>query len=312
MATVTRVRRLVNPRRRRNAGLKRRRKLTPAQIRAGFGGKRAKSARRAALRRKRLSAGGLKNHRRRKSNPKPRVRTITKIKYRTKTIVKRVNAKAKRRRRTTRKTNPGPGLLVTFGPALNPRRRTKKVAKRRARRRKNARATRTRTIVRYRTRARRNPSRRHHRRRTHRRGNPSFGGGGNMLKQVGGVLLGMGASKMIPSMVSTAIPSLGASPLTAAAVSAAVAYGGSMVVGKMGGPEFGKYFLLGGLAQTGSLLLNAFLPSVGSAIGLSGLVPSNDIMLPYNMFSGRGAMISAGSPGAARGGRGGFAPAFAN
>lgn len=329
MAIVQRVRKLVNPRARPKHKIKRnpkhRRRLTPAQIAAGFGGKRAKSARRAALKRKRTKAasGGGKSqrHSSTRKNPKrrsarPRVRTVTKVKYRTRTIVKTVNAKRKKRKAASRRSNPG--LLITYGPALlNPRKRSKSVATKKRKRRNPARrraATRTRTVVRYRAKARRrmNP---HHRRRTRRRNPSILSGGGlsNMGRSVGGILVGVAVTKTVPGMLASSMPSLTGSPLMSVALSAAVAWGAGELAGKFGGSEFGRYVFLGGLAQTGSVVLNAFLPSLGGVIGLSGLTPSNDILLPYNMFSGRGARIAAGSPQAGRGMPGrGFTPAFAN
>jgi len=104
---------------------------------------------------------------------------------------------------------------------------------------------------------------------------------------------------------------LGGSPIMSAVASGVVAWGSGELAGKFGGGEFGKYVFLGGLAYSGSLLLSSVLP--GLSTGLSGLVPSNDILLPYNMFQGRGAMVSAGQPMARKGMPGsGFAPAFAN
>lgn len=337
MAIVRRVRKLVNPRARpvkkktkrkmhsRASNPKHRRRLTPAQIAAGFGGKRARSARKSALKRKRtLSVGGGTSQRRsvrknpRRASARPRVRTVTKVKYRTRTIVKTVNARAKPKKRRAARRSSNPGLLITYGPAmLNPRKRVRKsVAKHKRKRRMNPKrraATRTRVVTRYRTRARRtNP---HHRRRT-RRHNPSIlsgGGMSNMGKSVGGILVGVAVTKTVPGMLASSMPSLVSSPLMSVALSAAVAWGAGELAGKFGGSDFGRYVFLGGLAQTGSVLLNAFLPSLGGVIGLSGLTPSNDIMLPYNMFAGRGAMVGAGMPGSAKGMPGrGFTPAFAN
>src|SRR5215472_5495593 len=105
MALHVRVRRLPNPRRP-NAP-KRNRKMTPKQIRF-FGTKRQKAALKA------------KHHRVRANPP----------------------VKRKRRMAATRKThrsrsNPGP-LLVTLGPAVNPRQRRKNVATKTKKRRSNA------------------------------------------------------------------------------------------------------------------------------------------------------------------------------
>jgi hypothetical protein len=325
MAVVRRVRRLVNPsRRRRRANPKRRRKLTPAQLAAGFGGKR----RQAAAGRKRHKRRTLKANPKRKSRVRVVYRTRTKYKTRTRTVVKHVRSKRSKNprsrvRRRRRMNNP---LLVTFGPALNPRRKRSKKSVARKRRRSNPRRrhhamthrrARRRNPVRvvYRTRSRR---RRHmsnpRRRRMHR--NPvSFSGAKDMAVAVLAGLGGVTITKMVPSLLTSLTSG---SPIMAAAVSAVTAWGAGYLAEKMLGPNIGKAVAFGGYMQAGSVALNAFLPSVGSVIGLSGLrglTPSNDILLPYNMFAGRGAMLSAGSPqaGAVRspGGGTGFAPAFA-
>lgn len=348
MATVTRVRKLVNPRarpkrrvkgkrkmkaRRSNPG-KHRRRLTPAQIAAGFGGKRAQSARKAARKRKRTAnasaKGGTSQHRsrprKRRANPgatkrRRRVRTVTKIKYRTRvrTVVKRVRSKAnphkKRRRRTTKRAS-NPGFLISYGPALNPRRKKRSnpsVARKRKRRSNPARrraATRTRTVVRYKTRRRRMRMNPHHRRRTRRRNPSILSGSSGIVKQAGGIIAGMAVTKLVTPMLTSALPMLGGSAIMSAVASGVVAWGSGELAGKFAGADFGKYVFLGGLAYSGSLLLGSFgIPGVS----LSGLTPSNDILLPYNMFSGRGAMVSAGMPQARKGMPGsGFAPAFAN
>lgn len=323
MAVVRRVRRLVNPsrstggtkrrrRKGRNPRSRHRRRLTPAQIKAGFGGKRAQSA---SKRRRRVKANPKRRHKRR-ANPvtKTRVvyRTKTKVKYRTR--IKRVRAKSKHRRR---KSNPG--LLVTMGPALagNPRkRRSSSVARKRKRKASNPRrrhhrrrANPAKVVYRYRgrKRSRRNSSRR--------RRNPSGFGGGMGLKSgakaivfgLAGVTVTKTASAMLPASVVS-------SPLMRVVASAALAWGGGALVSKWD-KDAGNAFMFGGFMQAGSVALNAFLPQIGSVIGLQGLrglVPSNDILLPYNPFLGRGAMVASGAPGsAAVAGARGFAPAFA-
>src|SRR5258708_30142018 len=95
MAVVTRVRRLVNPRtkssgrRKAKSKSKHRRRLTPAQIKAGFGGKRRLSAYKAA--RKRKTAPPNPKH---KTASRPRVRGVTTNPGRTRVGTK--NAKARR------------------------------------------------------------------------------------------------------------------------------------------------------------------------------------------------------------------------
>lgn len=179
--------------------------------------------------------------------------------------------------------------------------------RRRARRRNSVR------IV-YRSRRRRasNPrGRRRHR-------NPiSFGGAKDMAISVLAGLVGVTVTKTIPGMLSSFT---GGSPLLTAALSAVTAWAAGYAAEKMLGPSVGKAVAFGGYMQAGSVALNAVLPSIGGVIGLSGmrgLTPSNDILLPYNMFAGRGAMLAAGGGGPASGamrspgGGAGFAPAFA-
>jgi len=336
MAVVRRVRRLVNPRvrRKRNSGgggmRKRRRKLTPAQIAAGFGGKRRQAA--ATHRRRKAKANPTRRRRRNASAAVPRkrrvrvvYRTRTKYKTRTRTIVKRVRARKanpQRKHRRRRRTNP---LLVTLGPALNPRRRRSKnpVAKRRKRRMNPRRRVhhrvhhRRRNPVRvvYRTRGRRrraNPGRR-------RKRNPiSFGNGAGIKNTAIAVVAGLAGVTVTKLAASAASSFTASSPILNVVVSGVAAWGAGELAKMALGKDIGHAVAFGGYMQAGSVALNAFLPSIGSVIGLSGLrglTPSNDILLPYNMFAGRGAMLSAGSPaaGATRspGGGTGFTPAFA-
>lgn len=314
MAEVRRVRRLVNPRKhRRKAKARgnpkhRRRRLTAAQIRAGFGGKRAKSALRG---RRRHRANPKRRHTRRKNaSAKTRVKTI----YRTRTV--RRSKSRKRKHNVHRRRSSNPGLLITYGPAaLNPRRRHK-MAKSRRRRKVNAhrrhhrrRSNPVKVVYRYRSKKRHNA--RGHRRR--RRSNPIGFGRGHGIAATGKAIIfglaGVTATKAVANMGF--IAQFTASPLMRVVVSTAVAWGGGILVGKWD-REAGDAFMFGGLMQAGSVALNAFLPSVGNVIGLSGLralTPSNDIGLPYNPFAGRGAVVPASA--AMNMGGGAFPPPFA-
>lgn len=161
-------------------------------------------------------------------------------------------------------------------------------------------------------RTRRRASRRMNPRRRRSRNPISFGGGSGVKNTAIAVLAGLAGvtiTKMVPSLLSSMTSG---SPLMTSVVSAVTAWGAGFVAEKTLGRDVGHAVAFGGYMQAGSVALNAFLPSVGSVIGLSGLrglTPSNDILLPYNMFAGRGAMLSAPMGG---GGGGGFAPAFAN
>lgn len=149
-----------------------------------------------------------------------------------------------------------------------------------------------------------------------RRRNPvSFSGAKDMAISVVAGLAGVTVTKLAASAAASFTAS---SPIMNVVVSGVAAWGAGELAKMALGKDIGHAVAFGGYMQAGSVALNTFLPSVGSVIGLSGLrglTPSNDILLPYNMFMGRGAMISAGSPaaGATRspGGGTGFAPAFA-
>jgi len=262
-----RVSRMVNPKRKRRRNVAR--KMTDKQIRH-FGTK----AQRAALKRKRRHVAAP--HRKRN--------------------VARKHAK----RRVRRASNPA--LVLTLG-AVNPRRRTK-VAKAARKRRRKASAHRSR---------RRNPRRvyaaapvRHHRRRSvrrrnpvrrHRRRNPNLFGvkvsGVQMGKAVAGGLVGVAAAKFLPTMLPSNLVGSNIMRVVATGVSAFVA---GWLAGKAD-RTFGDAVLFGGLMQTGSVALNAFVPSIGKQIGLSGLTPAR-FPLPDNPIAA-GMMLTA--PAAAAG-----------
>jgi hypothetical protein len=114
-----------------------------------------------------------------------------------------------------------------------------------------------------------------------------------MATAVAGGLVGVAAAKFIPTVLPGNLVSSNLMRVIATGVSAFVA---GWVAGKVNRP-FGDAVLFGGLMQTGSVLLNAFVPSIGSQIGLSGLTPGNT-MLPYNPFRA-GLVPAAAVAGAA-------------
>lgn len=277
MAMVTRVRRLSNPRRvrvknRRKNTRRRNRKMTPKQIRH-FGTKHQRAALKA-------------NRKRKRRNPTRRV-TV--------------------KRRTRRTRRPNPALLVTLGPTLNPRKRRKNVATRKRRRKNTARKVvrrrrrRVAAVANPRRRNRRNPVMRRRRRRNtmgrrrsrrnptrvvyvtrrsnRRRGrrNPTVLGvsltSKSGLELVGGVMLGVSATKFIPTLMPAAVFStLGSSALATTAISGVSAFIAGYIASRFN-TNLGAGMYLGGFAQTLSVALNAWLPSVYSAIGspLSGM-----------------------------------------
>ena len=139
---------------------------------------------------------------------------------------------------------------------------------------------------------RRNPVRHHRRRR-----NPNLFGarvtGMQMGKAVAGGLVGVAAAKFIPTMLPANLVGSNIMRVIATGVSAFVA---GWLAGKAD-RTFGDAVLFGGLMQTGSVVLNVFVPSIGKQIGLSGLTPAR-FPLPDNPIAA-GMMLAA--PGAAAG-----------
>ena len=314
MASATKVIRVANPRRggyRLRTNRKRksnaRRKMTPKQIKF-FGSARQ----RAALKSKRHRA------RRRATNPsRPKVKVV----YRT-----RKPRKVARKRK--RRTNPA--LVVTLG-SINPRRRTTKVAKRKTRRRRvtNRRRTRrtnvhrapVRRTRRRRTRnpkrvyvmnprRRRNTRRRRHNTRRHysrRRRNPTLFGRTSpkdMLTMIGGGLVGVTATKLVAgyasSALSSTLSSIGSGGFISVVVSGVSAFIAGWAAGKVN-KEFGDAVLFGGLMQTGSVAINAFLPSsISGQFSLGDLVNGN-FVVPQNpiraaQMAGMAAAAAAAAP----------------
>ena len=313
MASATKVIRVANPRRRGGYRLRTnrkrksnaRRKMTPKQIKF-FGSARQ----RAALKSKRHRA------RRRATNPsRPKVKVV----YRTRKPRKVVR---KRKRRTN------PALVVTLG-SINPRRRTTKVAKRKTRRRRvtNRRRTRRTNVhrapVRRRRRRTRNPKRvyvmnprrrRNTRRRRHntrrhysRRRNPTLFGRTSpkdMLTMIGGGLVGVTATKLVASYASSALSStlssIGSGGFVSVVVSGVSAFIAGWAAGKVN-KEFGDAVLFGGLMQTGSVAINAFLPSsISGQFSLGDLVNGN-FVVPQNpiraaQMAGMAAAAAAAAP----------------
>jgi hypothetical protein len=264
----TRVSRMVNPKRKRKRNVARH--LSAKQIRY-FGTPQQK----AALKRKRRQA--VAPHR------------------------KRNVAQKHAKRRVRRATNPA--LVLTLG-AVNPRRKTKMAAtkKRRRkasssrRRKSNPRRVQAMAPVRHR---RRNTRRRNPVVRSRRRRNPNLFGqkvaGVQMGKAVAGGLVGVAAAKFIPTMLPAGLVGSNIMRVIATGVSAFVA---GWLAGKAD-RTFGDAVLFGGLMQTGSVALNAFVPSIGKQIGLSGLTPAR-FPLPDNPIAAGMAMMNpaaaAGAP----------------
>ena len=197
------------------------------------------------------------------------------------------------KRHTRRKQNP---VLIELG-ALNPRRR-KNVAKKasRKRRRRTTRNPRRHAVAKVTPRRRRrytrrrrtiNPvARRTHRRRrtnTHRRRrhhnvrrNPAlFGrsGGKDLLMMVGGGLVGVAATKYLPTLLPASITgAMGGGAMMSIAISGAGAFAAGWLSKRFVGPVFGDAVLFGGLMQVGSAILTAVAPaSISAQLALSGV-----------------------------------------
>lgn len=274
----THIKKLANPRRikRKAKNARKHRRMSPKQIRI-FGTKRQKAALKA---------------KRKRSNPR-------RIVVRKRTV------------KRARRSHHNPALIVTLG-AANPHRRSKPVATKRRRRRavnksthrrrrhtnprrvvrrrrrsnpvahrRRRRSNAKKVIIRYRNKRRSNP-RRHHSRR-----NPSLFGASITSKQglmiVGGALTGVVVSKFAPTLLPTSLTgSLGSSSFGPTILTGGAALAAGWLAGKWD-RGFGDAVLLGGLVQTVSVALNAFLPSVYSSlgIGLGDLLPGQ-FAVPQN------------------------------
>lgn len=325
MAFATRITRIANPRNRVKRSYRRKRVNASAPV---------KRKRRTRVKVYRTKAGRFT---RRKPNASRATRTR-------KAPVRRRATRPNRtyhRRPRAKRSNP---ILLEFG-ALNPFRghstkRRKSVARKRTRkyrkssnpRRRRAtarrvyrrrRATNTRRVyrrrrhnpvavmpVRRRRRYGRRSNRRSNRRMNYRRRrhNPQlFGKSGmkDMLLMVGGGLVGVAATKYLPTLIpASMLTSLGSSSLVSVAVTGAGAFVAGWLAGKIS-KEFGEAVLFGGLMQAGSALLNAFAPpSVSGALALSGvgdIVPTGMFPVPNNQFR---SYVPPAPPASANGGKG--------
>ncbi len=274
MATVQRVRKLVNGSKRRVAGA--RKKLSAKQIKF-FGTKRQK----AALKRKKTSSAGSK-----KKNPKRKNARVVKVKSTT-----RKKASVKRQV----KRNPAP-FLITLG-AVNPKRRTTMAKRRKKARKVGARRRRPTTPMAVNPRRRRrvasvrsrsNGSRRKSYGR--RRRNPEAFGiqatSSKFMQAVAGGLVGVAATKFIPTLVPMNI--IGNNNLMRFVVSVASAIVAGMGAKKLAAGPFADGVLFGGLMQAASVGMNTFLPAgPARALALNGMGEFVDgrFVVPQNPIS---------------------------
>ena len=253
--TVTRVRRIVNPRRKRVSARRSKARGTrnPATI---------------------LTLGLLNPHR-------PR----TKGKKVAKATKKQLSALRKARAARSRKVS-------------NPRRRRARVS--------NHRRRSTRRLTASNPRRRRNSTKIYVMKRRNGRGrrrNPEMFGmrGAAAGKAILAGLVGVYATKTVTPMVANAIPQVGSSPIFSAIISAAIAWGGGMLLQKWD-KTAAEGFMFGGFMQAGSQLLNLVVPS--NPLSLSGLgdwVPARFAVPENPILRGR---LAAGLPAAAPAGAG--------
>jgi len=108
------------------------------------------------------------------------------------------------------------------------------------------------------------------------------------MKVILGGLVGVAAAKFLPTVVPTSIT--GSSQIVRVVLTGVSAYaaGKAAEMFKLG-PQTSAAVLFGGMMQTASVALNAFLPSIGKQIGLGGFgelvpgsfpVPQNPLRLP--------------------------------
>ena len=190
---------------------------------------------------------------------------------------------ARKRKKSTRRRSRNATRVVVVAPRRNKRRST---AKRRA-----------------------NP-----RRRTHRRRNPMLMGANvsttTMAKAVAGGLVGVAAAKFIPTLIPSQFVNSNLMRTIATGVSA---FAAGMLAKKVGGNPFGDAVLFGGLMQTGSVALNAFLPGVARTLGITGMGDLVDarFSIPENPLRGIPAAPAAANANVSMSGIGrAFRPAF--
>jgi len=326
--TTVKVRKISNPRRTANRRHFKRRKMSDKQI-AIFGTKRQK----AALKERR-------RHNQHRKRTDKNSRSVTRNPSLVLTLGSMANPRRKRRKADAKKRSN-----KTMAATKNNRRRsmnkrhyrrnTKPSANRRRHERRRNPAPR---INRHR---RHEMNRRHHHRRRNgpkiivmrpnrrknRRHNPQFGQsifagplfGRNALELMGGGLLGLVAAKFIPTMFASSIPSA----VSGTNIGRVIISGIAAVIAGWAGSKIsiplGQGMLFGGMIQTISVALNAFLPSVYSqlnpSLGRLGdlapgsyVVPQNPIRdgmpvaLPAPAVAMTGGQVRMSAPGLGRAG----------
>lgn len=327
MATVGKLIRVANPRRKRvvrkkrATGIKRRfRNKLGHYVKRKHGGSRKNPRRRSATGKRHYTK------RKRSTTTKRKSGLVGMLRTELRRLGLRSNPRRRKARNKRRVSNP---VLIELG-AVNPRRRRTHMARRKrkyhrrtrtnprrvARRRRNsppawakAFGYRRKATNRRHRRGRRANPRRHHRHYS-RRHNPAVFGkssGKDLLMMTGGVLVGVAATKYLPTLIpASLLATFGTSSFISILVTGAGAFVAGMLARKVSPGAFADAVLLGGLAQTASAALNAFAPpTLAGRLALSGVgdiipgsypVPQNPIkmgIMPMPVSTGVGAFRGA-------------------
>lgn len=274
MATITRIRRIANPRR--------------AHVKRSAKGRFVKrsSARRSNVRRAKVKRTHAKRVNHRMKNP---------VLIELGALNPRKRSKSSVRKRKYRKTS-------------NPRRRAS-TNRRRAvhHRRRRASNPMMRTRRRH-TRRRRNPVVMHRRRR-----NPMGYSSKNLLEMGTGILIGVAAAKYIPSMLpASMVGSLPATSFTGPLITGGAAFLAGWAASKFLPKELSYGVIAGGVALTLSQVLNVIAPpAVSGPFALAGIgdITSGNYVVPQNPLK-QVAMISAPPAASGMGRVGAFRGAF--
>ncbi len=120
-----------------------------------------------------------------------------------------------------------------------------------------------------------------------------------MLMAGAGILAGVAVTKLIPKYIPASITStLGSSSIMGVAISGIAAWATGYLLGRVD-PTFGRYAMYGGVAQTISVALSAFLPSVSGPFSLGDLMNGNYVVPQNPIRAGMAYPVAAGP--AARG-----------
>jgi hypothetical protein len=119
--------------------------------------------------------------------------------------------------------------------------------------------------------------------------NPSIFGrssGKDLLTMTGGILIGVAATKYLPTLLPASITSLGGgSPWMGVAITVGGAFAAGWAGRKFVGEPFGDAVMLGGLAQAASQILTIIAPpSLTNALALSGMgdIMAGSFVVPQN------------------------------